>query len=537
MTDHPRPDETEREAADELARLGQEMRLDAECTCTPLPDAEGPCAWCDIHGQPSVAWRQGSDEGRRNERVIANMEIRDLGDARNALVKELCAKVARADQGWSRALDEVKEADAREGRLRAELAETRTAMVAFQASARAMRRNRDRMSAGLRKMARRSVEMRRYGNEGHAELVQAVHDRAQLLEEAREASKAYSWTCGGLIRERDQARAESAHRRDALHAAWAERDRLRAELAELRAGQAATDEDEPAHLELYGISGTTDAIADGQEGEARWLLDMAGRCLRDAADIMRKDTELAAPTARPSIPLDALKALAQGEPLDEVAGDYGVPLDVVETVAPWVGRKVEPETPDADAEMRGGHWTLELRDGRPLQSVRLHDWSECTEEECGPVMNLPISHPRHNLPAPTTHPPSEACVHCATPARLASVDPVVDCAREECPHVSGSVRCGHDRRHEFDDGACVEPDPTEVREWLDGATDSGPGPVDDPERVAERIRGLKAVEILRRLVRLANQRVHDDFYDRQAWIDEDRAAWTQARAFVGDEQQ
>lgn len=41
------------------------------------------------------------------------------------------------------------------------------------------------------------------------------------------------------------------------------------------------------------------------------------------------------------------------------------------------------------------------------------------------------------------HPPSEACVHCA---------------REECPHVSDSVRCGHDRRHGFDDGACVELD-------------------------------------------------------------------------------
>lgn len=38
-------------------------------------------------------------------------------------------------------------------------------------------------------------------------------------------------------------------------------------------------------------------------------------------------------------------------------------------------------------------------------------------------------------PSPTTHPPSEACTHCATPARLASSDPVIDCERGECPNV------------------------------------------------------------------------------------------------------
>lgn len=92
MTDTPRPDEAERQAADELSRLGQEMGLDEQCTCTPLPDAEGPCAWCDIHGQPSVAWRQGSDEGRHNERVIAEMELKDAAKAYNhtaaALLRE-----------------------------------------------------------------------------------------------------------------------------------------------------------------------------------------------------------------------------------------------------------------------------------------------------------------------------------------------------------------------------------------------------------------------------------------------------------------
>lgn len=137
-----------RDAADQLAREGQDMRLDEECTCTPPPSYEGPCAWCDVHGQPSVAWRQGLAEGRHNERVTAEMELKD-------------------------------------------------------------------------------------------------------------AAKAYNHTAAALLRERDEARAD--------------RDRPEA----------------------------------------------------------------------PSIPLDALRALAQGEPLDEVSGDYGVPLDVVEQVAPWVGRKAD----------------------------------------------------------------------------------------------------------------------------------------------------------------------------------------------------
>lgn len=46
---------------------------------------------------------------------------------------------------------------------------------------------------------------------------------------------------------------------------------------------------------------------------------------------------------RPSIPLDALKAISQGEPLDEVAGDFRVPLDVVKAVAPLVGRTTDPD--------------------------------------------------------------------------------------------------------------------------------------------------------------------------------------------------
>lgn len=36
------------------------------------------------------------------------------------------------------------------------------------------------------------------------------------------------------------------------------------------------------------------------------------------------------------------------------------------------------------------------------------------------------------------HPRSEVCIHCATPARLASTDPVIDCLRQECPNVGSA---------------------------------------------------------------------------------------------------
>jgi len=48
-------------------------------------------------------------------------------------------------------------------------------------------------------------------------------------------------------------------------------------------------------------------------------------------------------TPAPSIPLDALKAIAQGEPLTEVAGDYHVPLDIVKAAAPLAGRTSDPD--------------------------------------------------------------------------------------------------------------------------------------------------------------------------------------------------
>lgn len=99
------------------------------------------------------------------------------------------------------------------------------------------------------------------------------------------------------------------------------------------------------------------------------------------------------PPATSSIPLDALQAIAQGEPLDEVAGDYGVPLDVVRAAAPCCGRK------DDEGHVKAG---IDAK--------------------------------------PDLHPRTEACIHCATPERLASTDPVIDCPREECPAPRSVVR-------------------------------------------------------------------------------------------------
>lgn len=62
------------------------------------------------------------------------------------------------------------------------------------------------------------------------------------------------------------------------------------------------------------------------------------------------------PPAEPVISLAALRALAQGEPLDEVAGDYGVDPAVVAEVAPLAGRIVgsaldHPQTASGDHQI------------------------------------------------------------------------------------------------------------------------------------------------------------------------------------------
>lgn len=59
------------------------------------------------------------------------------------------------------------------------------------------------------------------------------------------------------------------------------------------------DDAEPVHLELYGVSGHTDALANSLEGEARWLVDHAGRNLREAADIVERSGVDTRTEARP----------------------------------------------------------------------------------------------------------------------------------------------------------------------------------------------------------------------------------------------
>lgn len=68
-----------------------------------------------------------------------------------------------------------------------------------------------------------------------------------------------------------------------------------------------------------------------------------------------------------TIPLDALKAISQGEPLDEVSGDYDVPLETVRKVAPLVGREPHEYHCGLDADHDGGCRSV---DPPPLPAIR-----------------------------------------------------------------------------------------------------------------------------------------------------------------------
>lgn len=74
---------------------------EAECTCTQGPDYEGPCSWCDVHGQPSVAHRHGVDAGYQEAKFSYELdaaastrgiqEARAERDALQARVQQLTA--------------------------------------------------------------------------------------------------------------------------------------------------------------------------------------------------------------------------------------------------------------------------------------------------------------------------------------------------------------------------------------------------------------------------------------------------------------
>lgn len=85
---------------DAVAEVLAEHQTD-ECTCTGFPQPEGPCAWCDVHGRPSVAWSQGVENGVQQERVLSEMRIADL---------RVRAERAEADLARARAVVDAAEA-------------------------------------------------------------------------------------------------------------------------------------------------------------------------------------------------------------------------------------------------------------------------------------------------------------------------------------------------------------------------------------------------------------------------------------------
>lgn len=68
-----------RAVVDAVAEVLAERQA-AECSCIGFPQPEGPYAWCDVHGQPSVAWSQGIENGVQQERVLSEMRLADLRD-------------------------------------------------------------------------------------------------------------------------------------------------------------------------------------------------------------------------------------------------------------------------------------------------------------------------------------------------------------------------------------------------------------------------------------------------------------------------
>lgn len=72
--------------------------VEPACDCTQGPDYEGPCSWCDVHGQPSAAYRQGLNEGRRQEREAVRAELAELERQRSAVLGFLDAVNREAER-------------------------------------------------------------------------------------------------------------------------------------------------------------------------------------------------------------------------------------------------------------------------------------------------------------------------------------------------------------------------------------------------------------------------------------------------------
>lgn len=110
------------------------------------------------------------------------------------------------------------------------------------------------------------------------------------------------------------------------------------------------------------------------------------------------------------------------------------------------------------------------------------------------------------------------CAECHKP-----LDP---CAHsvDRSAHLVELVRHAEELASDFRDQPQL--DPAEVSDWLHGSSDPGPRPVDNPEALAERIRGLKAAQILTRLVELQHGNAPPGWVDR--WHD----AWVEAHELI-----
>jgi hypothetical protein len=93
-------------------------RFESECTCTKGLDYEGPCSWCDVHGQPSVAHRQGVDAGYQEAKFSYELdmaastrgiqEARADRDALKARVDLLSTENEETHRGWDNALTALR---------------------------------------------------------------------------------------------------------------------------------------------------------------------------------------------------------------------------------------------------------------------------------------------------------------------------------------------------------------------------------------------------------------------------------------------
>jgi hypothetical protein len=231
--------------------------------------------------------------------------------------------------------------------------------------------DRDRLSAALRKMARRTVFQRRLAR-------RAVRRSHEHLRSYEALLRSLGSAVGVHVGHPGQRRYPEFVERICAAALKA-----RADNAELRAQLAAQRPDGETAPSLRTVS----------LAEAR----------RMAANISEENV------ARRSAHPDELVRHAEEHGLTSVADVYEACAEPVDT-QPKVHR----------------NWPCPVCGGSP------DDVCSCERisHEAAPALGLLDP---HGAPAQTwTHPRDEQCVHCASVDRLASTDPVIDCPREEC---------------------------------------------------------------------------------------------------------